>query len=97
MQLVELKRRDFSGGASLFGLALHTTDLDATARMVDGLTLFQIGSSWGGYESLIALNKMPLAREVIPWIETPFLLRIHIGLEDPDDLIEDLEAGLQRL
>ncbi|MDH3715011.1 MAG: cystathionine beta-lyase [Gammaproteobacteria bacterium] len=89
--------RDFSGGASLFGLALHTTDLDATARMVDGLTLFQIGSSWGGYESLIALNKMPLAREVIPWIETPFLLRIHIGLEDPDDLIEDLEAGLQRL
>jgi cystathionine beta-lyase len=92
-----LYRRDFTAGASLFGLALHSTDLEATARMVDGLELFQIGSSWGGYESLIVANRMPLPRDVVPWTETPFLLRLHIGLEDPQDLIADLRAGLERL
>lgn len=92
-----LWQRDFAGGASLFGLALQTTDLDAVARMVDGLALFQIGSSWGGFESLLAVNRMPLAREVLSWTETPFLLRLHIGLEDPADLMADLQAGLQRL
>ena len=65
--------------------------------MADGLDLFRIGSSWGGYESLVAYNRMPIPRDVVPWTETPGLLRIHIGLEDPDDLIADLEAGLARL
>ena len=92
-----LWKRDFAGASSLFGLAMHTTDEAAIARMVDGLALFRIGSSWGGYESLVAYNRMPIARAVIPWTETPFLLRMHIGLEDPDDLIADLEAGLARL
>ena len=90
-------KRDFDGAASLFGLALHTTDLDAVARMVDDLRLFQIGSSWGGYESLVAVNPMPVARDLVPWTDTPFLLRLHIGLEDPEDLISDLAAGLKRL
>jgi len=92
-----LYRRDFKAGASLFGLALHSTDLEAVKRMVDGLELFHIGSSWGGYESLVAVNLMPLPRVVRPWTETPFLLRLHVGLEDPDDLIADLAAGLRRL
>ena len=92
-----LWKRDFAGASSLFGLAMHTTDEAAIARMVDGLALFRIGSSWGGYESLVAYNRMPIARAVIPWTETPFLLRMHIGLEDPDDLIADLEASLARL
>ena len=92
-----LWKRDFAGAASLFGLALHATDEAAIARMVDGLELLRIGSSWGGYESLVACNRMPIPRDVVPWTETPFLLRIHIGLEDPDDLVADLEAGLARL
>ena len=92
-----LWKRDFAGASSLFGLALHTTDETALARMVNGFELFRIGSSWGGYESLVACNRVPIARDVVPWAETPFLLRIHIGLEDPDDLIADLEAGLVRL
>ena len=92
-----LWKRDFEGASSLFGLALHTTDEAAVARMVNGLELFRIGSSWGGYESLVAYNRMPIPRAVIPWTETPSLLRIHIGLEDPDDLVADLEAGLGRL
>ena len=92
-----LWKRDFEGASSLFGLALHTTDEAAVARMVNGLELFRIGSSWGGYESLVAYNRMPIPRAVIPWTETPSLLRVHVGLEDPDDLLADLEAGLGRL
>ena len=92
-----LWKRDFEGASSLFGLAMHTTDEAAIARMVNGLELFRIGSSWGGYESLVAYNRMPIPRAVIPWTETPSLLRVHIGLEDPDDLVADLEAGLGRL
>ena len=92
-----LWKRDFEGASSLFGLALHTADEAAIARMVNGLELFRIGSSWGGYESLVAYNRMPIPRAVIPWTETPSLLRIHVGLEDPDDLVADLEAGLGRL
>ena len=92
-----LWKRDFGGATGLFGLALHTTDEEAVKRMVDGLTLFDIGSSWGGYESLVAFNYMPVERDVVPWTETPFLLRLHIGLEDADDLIADLDAGLERL
>ena len=92
-----LWKRDFEGASSLFGLAMQTTDEAAVARLVNGLALFRIGSSWGGYESLLAYNRMPIPRTITPWTETPFLLRIHIGLEDPDDLIADLEAGLDRL
>ena len=89
-------KRDFGGAASLFGLALETQDMSAVARMVDDLELFKIGSSWGGYESLITVYPPP-DREVVPWTSTPFLLRLHIGLEDPEDLIADLDAGLRRL
>lgn len=92
-----LYARDFSTGASLFGLVLHDTDLEAARRLIDGLELFGIGSSWGGYESLVNLNLAPLPRAVTPWTETPYLMRLHIGLEDPDDLIADLQAGLARL
>ncbi|WP_025771787.1 cystathionine beta-lyase [Thioalkalivibrio sp. HK1] len=94
----ELWRRDFSGASSLFGLALHSEDEKAIKAMVDGLRLFRIGSSWGGYESLIAGNRSrDILRESRPWTDTPFLLRLHIGLEDPDDIIADLEAGFERL
>ena len=92
-----LWRRDFEGAASLFGVVLDTTDRDAVARMVDGLELFRIGSSWGGYESLVALYDTPLPRSAAPWAEAPFLMRLHIGLEDPEDLMADLDAGLRRL
>lgn len=92
-----LFQRDFTLGASLFGVALHTEDPEAAFRLIDSLELFGIGSSWGGYESLVAVNMMPLARDVIPWTKTPFLLRFHVGLEDPDDLIADLASGLKHL
>jgi cystathionine beta-lyase len=92
-----LWQRDFLGASSLFGLILHTTDLAAVGRMVDGLRFFQIGSSWGGYESLVSFTDVRPGRTAVPWTESPFVLRLHIGLEDPDELIADLQAGLERL
>ena len=92
-----LWQRDFAGAASLFGVVLDTADKAAVARMVDGMALFRIGSSWGGYESLVSLYDMPLPRNVAPLTQTPFLLRLHIGLEDPEDLKADLDGGLRRL
>ena len=89
-------KRDFNGASSLFGLALEC-DEPAAKRWVDALELFDIGSSWGGFESLVAFNYMTGFREVTPWTETPFLIRMHIGLEDPEDLIADLEAAFERI
>ena len=63
--------------------------------MLDGMELFAMGASWGGYESLILPSK-PL-RTATEWESTGTLLRLHVGLEHPDDLIADLEAGLDRL
>ena len=92
-----LWKRDFKGASSLFGLAMYSEDETAVKAMADSLRYFQIGSSWGGYESLIAFNHMPVARERVSWTEKPFMLRVHIGLEDPEDLIADLTQGLARI
>jgi cystathionine beta-lyase len=90
-------KRDFSGASSLMGLLLHTEDAAAVERMVDGLKYFQIGSSWGGYESLVSWSDVRAGRTAVPWQESAYVLRLHIGLEDADDLIADLDAGLRRL
>ena len=92
-----LWKRDLKGGAGLFGVVLHTSDIDSIARMIDNLKLFKIGSSWGGFESLVSAYVTPLPRVTKSWNETDLLLRFHIGLEDPSDLIADLDAGLKRL
>lgn len=90
----ELWKKSFSGGASLFGLILHSDNIEAIGRFVDRLQYFQIGSSWGGFESLVAANIPPLDRAINKWESTPCLLRFHIGLEHPQDLIEDLASAL---
>jgi cystathionine beta-lyase len=90
-------QRDFTGACSLFGVVLHTEAEQAVARMVDGYRYFKIGASWGGYESLVIPAYPAQIRTAIPWTETGFVLRYHVGLEDPDDLIADLEDGFRRL
>ncbi|MEX1206514.1 MAG: PLP-dependent transferase, partial [Dongiaceae bacterium] len=67
----------------------------AVAAMLDGLELFGMGFSWGGYESLILPVKP--ARTATRWTAAGPLLRIHAGLEDAADLIDDLERGFARL
>jgi cystathionine beta-lyase len=56
------------------------------------LQLFGLGFSWGGFESLAVLSELEHSRTVRKWSEGP-VIRLHIGLEDPADLIEDLERG----
>ena len=92
----ELWQRDFEGACGLFGLTLDRHHDDAAlAAMLDGMELFAMGASWGGYESLI-LPAKPI-RTATTWSASGTLLRLHVGLEHPDDLIADLEAGLDRL
>lgn len=64
--------------------------------MIDGLKLFTIGYSWGGFESLVLPVSPRSMRTATQWTETGHLIRLHIGLEDVDDLIADLEEGFSR-
>ncbi len=90
-------RRDYTGACGLFGIELVPAPEHAVAEMVDNLALFGIGASWGGYESLaMPIEARKLRREAVPWEGAGPLVRFHAGLEDPDDLIADLEAGLER-
>lgn len=93
----DIWRRDFTGASGLFSLVLHPAPEKAVAAMVDGLALFGIGASWGGYESLIMPAHPESTRTATRWSEPGPIFRIHAGLEDPDDLIADLEAGFGRL
>jgi cysteine-S-conjugate beta-lyase len=97
----ELFKRQFSGSCGLFGLQLvEGFSQDAVDAMLDGLRLYTLGYSWGGYESLVLQNKINDARSVATWKYGDgygHTLRIHAGLEDVDDLIKDLEAGFDRL
>lgn len=93
----ELWRRDFRGAAGLFGFELLPGPRAAVAAMLDGMRLFGMGYSWGGFESLIMFyppDRIP--RTATRWRHAGPWLRLHVGLEDPDDLIADLRAGLDR-
>jgi len=94
----DIWKRDFTGSTGLFGLVLKEgPNQAAVARMLDGLELFAMGYSWGGYESLIIPADPASSRTTYPWPHKGQTLRIHAGLEDSGDLIQDLKAGLKRL
>jgi len=90
-------KRDFDGAASLFGMVLHPADRPGVAAFVNALKLFGIGSSWGGYESLVTAPHPEKIRTATTWNAGGPLIRLHIGLEDPADLIADLEQALLHL
>lgn len=91
-------QRDFSGSSGLFSLVLDPAwDKAAVTRMLDGLSLFGMGYSWGGFESLIIPFDCTDYRTATRWTHAGQTLRLQIGLEDPDDLIADLRQGLDRL
>jgi len=94
----ELWKRDFSGASSLFSVLLKPCSKAAVAALVDGLELFGLGASWGGYESLI-LPFQPGANRTAShrWQPDTPAVRLHIGLENPKDLMADLEAGFERM
>ena len=90
----ELWKRDFTGASGLFGVVLKPVSDAAVAAMVDGLEHFGLGYSWGGFESLVV--PAHFHRNYPPALEGP-LLRLHIGLEDVEDLKADLAKGFERL
>jgi cystathionine beta-lyase len=87
-------KRDFKGSSGLFSFELQGTTREQRSAFVNRLELFGIGYSWGGYESL-ALPVTP--HRAVTRAPAECLVRLHIGLEDPDDLIADLEASLSRI
>lgn len=91
-------KRDFTGACGLFGVALKEGVSDrALCAMIDGLELFGIGASWGGFESLIVpFDPAPL-RSATKWPHRGPCFRIHAGLEAVEDLLADLDAGFARL
>lgn len=90
-------RRDFEGASALFSLVLEPHDSKAVAAFIDALELFGIGSSWGGYESLVVLADIARFRSATRWNPGGPTIRLHIGLEDPEDLIADLARALECL
>lgn len=92
----ELWKRDFRGASALFGVILHPVAEERVDAMLDGMELFSMGWSWGGFESLVIPTNPQRIRSVTTWPENQ-CLRLSVGLEDADDLIADLEAGLARL
>ena len=92
-----LWKRDFLGASGLFGLVLEPYTKQAVTAMLDGMELFGMGYSWGGYESLLIPTRPDTHRTATPWRAQGPALRIHVGLEEPADLLADLEAGFARL
>ena len=95
----ELWRRDFTGGCGLFSVVLKGGTPAARARFIDALELFGIGYSWGGYESLVIPFDPARIRTETHWPpagwdpDDKLGVRLSIGLEDPEDLMRDLERG----
>lgn len=90
----DLWRRDYDGAAALMGVIMTGGDERAAHAFLDNLSLFGLGYSWGGYESLITHETGQLSLRERPPVLDGELLRLHVGLEDPADLIADLEVGL---
>jgi cystathionine beta-lyase len=93
----EFWKRDVGASSGLFGVVLKPCAPERVDAMLDGMRLFGMGYSWGGYESLMVPAGLTTSRSAKPWHAVGRTLRIHAGLEDPIDLIADLEDGLARL
>jgi cysteine-S-conjugate beta-lyase len=90
-------QRDFTGACGLFSIVLKPTSQKSVYAFMNELALFGMGYSWGGFESLVISFDCAEYRTATPWAPGGPTLRFHIGLEDPDDLIADLEGGFAAL
>jgi cystathionine beta-lyase len=90
-------KRDFTGSSGLFTVVLQPAPEAAVAALLDGLELFGIGYSWGGFESLVIPFDCTTYRTATRWAPGGPTLRFHVGFEDLEDLKEDLDRGFERL
>jgi cystathionine beta-lyase len=93
----ELWKRDFTGASGLFAVVLQPVDKARIDAMLDGMKIFAMGWSWGGFESMIIPTWPERTRTATRWAPGGPCLRLAVGLEDCADLIADLEAGFARL
>jgi len=93
----DIWKRDFSGVNGLVSFELARGSAADAERMIDALELFGIGASWGGFESVVLPADVAGSRSVTGWSGRKPIVRLHIGLEDARDLIEDLERGFAAL
>ncbi len=93
----EIWKRDFGGASGLFSVVLHPVPEAAVEAMLDGLELFGLGYSWGGYESLVIPFDCSTYRTATNWAPGGPALRLQVGLEDIEDLKADLAQGFARL
>jgi len=93
----EFFKRDFTGSNGLFSFVLNCGNKAAVNAFLDNMDHFKMGYSWGGFESLILANhNVQSLRSVTTWQHKHPLIRLHIGLENVDDLIDDLSKGFER-
>lgn len=92
-----LWQRDMPGAGGVFAVLLHPVSPAALAALFDGLELFHLGYSWGGFESLMIPIYPDKVRTCTRWEHAGPMLRLQAGLEHPDDLLRDLERGFERL
>ena len=90
-------KRDFTGACGLMGVVLKDCTKEQTCALIDALDLFGLGYSWGGFESLIIHADPRNYRTATEWNEPGQLIRLHIGLEDAEDLKADLDNGFAAL
>lgn len=90
-------KRDFTGSSGLFSAVLKPVSKEALSTFLQGLKLFGMGASWGGFESLVIPFNPSAYRTATGWTDKGQALRFHIGLDDVEDLKADLEAGFNSL
>jgi cystathionine beta-lyase len=89
-------KRDFKGACGLFGFILKPCSKEQLAAFIDPMEHFKIGYSWGGFESLITAGDPSHARTATKWNAAGPTVRVHAGLEHPDDLLEDFKKAFER-
>lgn len=93
----DIWKRDYKGTNGLVSILLHPAPKEKIAAFLESMDLFRIGSSWGGYESLLQPQYLKGCRTAVPWEETDFVVRLQIGFEDMDDLKADLDQAFEKL
>jgi len=91
-------KKYYSGATGLFSAFIYSKNRNSILKFVDSLKLFGIGQSWGGFESLVLYQNHNLERTYKRYIKVNHhIVRFHVGLEDPNDLIVDLKQGLRKI